>query len=679
MQAHHAEIPDTSPDADNLNRSDMQSKNDGEGADSLTDSGFYDTDRKISSLRKFSQNSESNTCQSNEEVLAKERSSNDFEDNSHFFVSDKNGTSIHLDNILPDANSSEFPSSENKECNNFKTEDNLVLPEDSSKNSTQISENADLNERFSADENQRHIKHRSNNEEVADQYSGTASEYADCPSESKPSKFVELPASGLAGLSSSEPARLSTSEVAELTASVLPSTGHKECSDFNSEDTSMLSEDYRLNSTDEDENTDLNLILLFDENLYHVGNHSDNEEFNGQDSETASESTGCSSETKSSKPAELPDSEPSELPSSKLVESSSSVRKECSDFQSEDTSMLSENCRMNSTQIDENRDLNLGFSLDENKKSSNGEKIADQHSGASSERDEYSSESKSPEAGIVNRGPSKRFRKKHKIKKRSFSGIKRDTSDSDSRQQAQWNSDICLRNTQERKVERPVHEVRTSECDENECHNEHHSNNEVVSDQYSGTASKGAEYSSSSESGIARVNRSENGAAIYEQTQILVPEQSEGFYTRDQAPVCSLRYKNLDVDIFPPLSRLDLKLVCQKRKTQTNSENSETWMSETSSVSQSMNSEDCFTSEVQSDDCSAEQNVSQTAVTQSSGVINKFENKPLHFEDRNVSLNYSKRRASLNYSHSSSDGNQITFKSKNTELSITTQNIDERA
>ncbi|GBM67518.1 hypothetical protein AVEN_85508-1 [Araneus ventricosus] len=672
MQTHHAEIPDGSPDADNLNRSDMQSKNDGEGADSLTDSGFYDTVRKMSSLRKFRENSESNTCPSNEDELGKDSSSNDFKENSRLFVSDKNGTSTHLDHTSSDANSSEFLSSENKECN-FKTEDNLVLPEDSSMNSTEINENTEFNQRFSANENQRHFKHRSNNEEVVEEYSGIASEYADCTSESKPSKFVEFPAPDLAGLS--------TSEVADLTASELPSSVHKECSDFNSEDTSMLPEDYRMNSTDEDENTDLNLILLFDGNVYHVQNLSNNEEFNGQDSGTASESAECSSETKSSKPAELPDSEPSELPSSKLVESSSSVRKECSDFQSEDTSMLSENCRMNSTQIDENRHLNLGFSLDENKRNSNDEEIADQHSGASSERDEYSSESKSPEAGIVNRGSSKRFRKKHKTKKRSFSGMifKRDTSDSDSRQQAQWNSDICLKNTQEITVERPVHEVRTSECDENECHNEHHSNNEVVSDQYSGTASKGAEYSSSSESGIARVNRSENGAAIYEQTQLLVPEQSEGFYTRDQAPVCSLRYKNLDVDIFPPLSRLDLKLVCQKRKTQTNSENSETWMSETSSVSQSMHSEDSLTSEVQSDDGSAEQNVSQTAVTQSSGVIKKYENKPLHFEDMNVSLNYSKRRANLNYSHSSSDGNQITFKSKNTELSITTQNIDESA
>ncbi|CAL1278420.1 unnamed protein product [Larinioides sclopetarius] len=655
MQTHHAEIADTTPDAGSLNQSDKQNTKDDAGTDTITDSGYYDMDGNMSSLQKSKQNS--NTCHSNEDELGKESNYNNFEESSHSFASDKNRVNTHLDHTLSDANLSDSPSSGNKESKNFRMEDNVVLPEYSGMDSNKKNPNTELNQSILASESQQDIEKCSINKKINIQYSEREIKCAETSTELKALKS--------AGSSASDCTELSSSELALLLASELSSSDHKDYTHLISADISMLSEDCK-NSTHKDDETDINMGLLFEENQYNVEHRSSNEEVDGQNSGTVSERAACSSESPPA--AELPAQLPSKVPTSEHAESPSSIQKECSDLQPGDASMLSENFRMNSTQIDESRDLNLSFSPDENNHSNNGE-VSDQHSGTASEKADDSSECKSPKSGTVHKVSGKRVRKSHKLKDRRSSSIMHDTSDSDSRKQATWDSDICSKKAQERTVERPVHEASSSEFDGNE----HHFNIEFVGDQCSGTTSKGAEYSSSSKLGIARLSKSENGAIISEQTQILSPEQSESFYTRDEAPVCSLRYKNLDVDIFPPLTRLKLKLVDQNRKTRTSSENNEALMSETS-VCQSMNSEDSLASE---DDGSTKQAESQTSIRQGSGVIQKYENKPLHFEDRNVTLNYSKHNGSLNHSHSLSEDNQITFKSKNTKLFIKTENIDQ--
>ncbi|XP_055935489.1 putative uncharacterized protein DDB_G0282133 [Argiope bruennichi] len=239
----------------------------------------------------------------------------------------------------------------------------------------------------------------------------------------------------------------------------------------------------------------------------------------------------------------------------------------------------------------------------------------DEYSSTRSEDAAYSLESWN-----INKSHRKKYRKKQKTPGRRSSGIKQYTSESNNSTHGRWDSDMG-----EKAAEKAI-------CEES--------------------------------------------TAISEQNEIVLA-QPDVYHIRNQPLVCSLRYNNLDVDIFQPLSRLKLKLGNQFRKDHNNSENNEMVTSEASSVNQNLNSEDDFTSETQSIDDSTDQNTSETTVSQASGVI-PMSNDNRHFESRNVSLRCRpKRIANLKYSYSS-DGQKISVKSKNTKLFIQIQNIDKK-
>ncbi|KAF8768144.1 hypothetical protein HNY73_020994 [Argiope bruennichi] len=574
-----------------------------------------------------------------------------------------------------------------KDCEQSNNFDDSGFCDISDNNISQVNKNADLKQGFSSNENRCYIEHCTNFEEAADQFSEAGNEGAEYskssePVELSPSESVELPLlepdatknfpTEHVQLPSSEPGELPPSELGELQlsqseseellklelAKSLPSKTaefsaskptelppSKSVKSLPSESADLLESKFaKLPAAEPAELVEPSPLEEFPSSVSAQLSPSEltklpPECFVSKSVEVSASSLPTSEPTNSilqqisemhpsepkklpaskysklppSEPTEFPISKPKELPSLEFVKSAPSQSADLleskfaklsatepaelvkSSASEPEELPLSVSAQLSPSEVSKLCQSELGKLPPESFASQSMEVSASkstelsvsESAGLSTaelhRNDEYSSTRSedaaySLESWNINKSHRKKYRKKQKTPGRRSSGIKQYTSESNNSTHGRWDSDMG-----EKAAEKAI-------CEES--------------------------------------------TAISEQNEIVLA-QPDVYHNRNQPLVCSLRYNNLDVDIFQPLSRLKLKLGNQFRKDHNNSENNEMVTSEASSVNQNLNSEDDFTSETQSIDDSTDQNTSETTVSQASGVI-PMSNDNQHFENRNL-------------------------------------------